>query len=111
VLVALAIVAVALAAASRAVAVSTDAAAGLKHRILAGFVAENRLTEVAARRAWPPLGTSRGSEQQAGVEFVWRTEVLATPHPLFRRVEVRVALAREPSHELRKLSAVLPREK
>jgi hypothetical protein len=45
------------------------------------------------------------------VEFAWRTEVLATPHPLFRRIEVRVALAREPSHELRKLSAVLPREK
>lgn len=108
---ALAIVAAALAAASRAVALSTEAAAGLKQRLLAGYVAENRLTELAARRAWPAIGTTKGIEQQGGIDFAWRTEVLATPHPLFRRVEVHVALARQPSHELRRLAGVLPREK
>ena len=111
VLVALAIVAVALAAASRAVAVSTDSAAELKLRLLAGFVAENRLSELAARREWPAIGAYEGSEQQGGIEFAWHTRVLATPHPLFRRIEVRVGLAQDPAHELRRLVGVLPREK
>ena len=110
VLVALAIVAIALAAAGRAVAVSTSGATEVKLRLLAGFVAENRLSELAARRAWPAPGVYEGTEQQAGVEFAWRTQVLATPHPLFRRIEVEVALAGEPSPRLRRLVGVLPRE-
>ena len=110
VLVALAIVAVALAAAGRASALATSAATEVKLRFLAGVVAENRLSELAARRAWPAPGIHEGTEQQAGVEFAWRTEVLATPHPLFRRVEVHVALSGAPSHELRRLVGVLPRE-
>jgi general secretion pathway protein I len=77
---------------------------------LAGLVAENRLSELAARRAWPAPGVHEGTEQQAGVQFAWRTEVLATPHPLFRRVEVHVALPGDASHELRRLVGVLPNE-
>ena len=110
VVVALAIVAVALAAASRAVAISTVAATDVKLRVLAGFVAENRLSELAARSAWPALGLVEGTEQQAGVEFSWRMDVSSTPHPLFRRVEIRVASSAEPGRELRHVVGVLPRE-
>lgn len=110
VLVALAIVAIALAAAGRAVALSSASATEVKLRVLAGFVAENRLSELAARRAWPALGVVEGSESQAGVEFPWRIEVLATPHAGFRRVEIRVASPNDRAHELRRLVGVLPRE-
>lgn len=110
VLVALAIVAIALAAASRAVALSSASAMEVKMRVLAGFVAENRMGELAARRVWPALGVFEGSERQAGIEFSWRTEVLATPHPALRRVEVRVSSPNDPSRELRRLVGVLPRE-
>jgi len=110
VLVALAIVAIALAAASRSVALSTDSALDQKLRVLAGFVAENRIGELTARRAWPGLGVSEGSERQAGIEFRWRAEVLNTPHPRLRRIEIQVMDPNDPSHELRRLVGVLARE-
>lgn len=109
-MVALAIVALALAAAGRAIALSTTAAGEMKLRVLAGWVAENRMGELSARRAWPALGTIEGAERQAGIDFPWRIEVLATPHPAFRRIEIRVARPDDPSHELRRLVGVLPRE-
>jgi general secretion pathway protein I len=78
--------------------------------VLAGFVAENRMGELAARRAWPSVGSSEGEEQQAGVDFRWRAEVLATPHPNLRRVEIRVLAPDDPSRELRRLVGVLAKE-
>ena len=110
VLVALAILAVALAAAGRSVALSTDAAVEHKQRVLAGLVAENRLGELVARRAWPGIGVTEGSERQAGVDFRWRAEVIATPHPGLRRVEIQVTGADDATHELRRLVGVLSRE-
>lgn len=110
VLVALAVVAIALAAGSRAAALSTDAAAAVKMRVLADCVAENRMSELAMRRSWPAIGAYEGGETQGGIEFVWRAEVLATPHPGFRRVEIRVATASEPARELRRVAGVVARE-
>ena len=110
VLVALAILAIALAAASRSVALSTDSTTDHKLRVLAGFVAENRMSELAARRAWPGIGVSEGLERQAGIDFRWRAEVLNTPHPWLRRVEIQVMDPNESSHELRRVVGVLSRE-
>jgi len=108
--VALAIVAIALAAAGRSVALSTDSALEHKLRVLSGVVAENRMAELAARRAWPGVGRSEGTERQGGLDFLWRAEVFATPHPRLRRVEIRVSGAGEPEHELRRLVGVLSRD-
>lgn len=110
VLVALAIVAIALAAASRSVALSSTSALDHKLRVLAGFVAENRMGEFSARRAWPGVGIAEGSESQAGIEFRWRAEVFGTPHPQLRRVEIQVMDPNDSSHELRRLVGVLARE-
>jgi general secretion pathway protein I len=110
VLVALAILAVALAAAGRAVALSTNSVMDHKLRVLAGLVAENRIAELSARRGWPAVGTTEGTERQAGLEFHWRTEIIATPHPRLRRIEVQVLDPNDPSHELRRLVGVLARE-
>ena len=109
VLVALAILAIALAAASRSVALSTDSALEHKLRVLSGVVAENRMAELTARRAWPGIGLTEGTERQGGLEFRWHTEVIATPHPLLRRVEIRVSTPDDP-HELRRLVGVLARD-
>ncbi|MBK5915360.1 type II secretion system minor pseudopilin GspI [Rhodocyclus purpureus] len=89
-LVALAILAVALAAAFRAMGVATRSAAELRERTLAELVADNRLAELRASRAFPPPGGNEGEALQAGQRFRWREDVSATPDPLFRRVEVRV---------------------
>jgi len=110
VLIALAITAVALAAAGRSAAISDVSAAEVKLRVLAGLVAENRLSELAAHSAWPQVGIFEGIEQQAGIDLPWRMEILGTPHPLFRRVEVRVLDPADHRRELRHLVGVLPRE-
>jgi general secretion pathway protein I len=110
VLVALAIVAIALAAASRSVALSTGSANAHRLQVLAGFVAENRLAELAARRAWPAIGLLEGTERQAGIDFSWQAEVFSTPHLRLRRVEVRVMDPDAPSHELRRVVGILSRE-
>ena len=109
VLVALAIVALALAAASRSIALSTDSALEHKLRVFSGVVAENRMAELAARRAWPAVGLMEGTERQGGFEFRWRAEVFATPHPQLRRIEIRVSTP-DDRHELRRLVGVLSRD-
>lgn len=111
VLIALAIAAIALAAVSRAGALSSTSASEVRLRALAGFVAENRLGELEARRIWPPVGVSEGAEQQAGVDFPWRIEVFATQHPLMRRAEVQVLDPADRAHVLRTLVGVLARER
>lgn len=93
VLIALAIISIALLAALRAAGQGVATLDDLRSRLLAGWVAENLLAEHRARGAWLPLGIRRGSEREGGIEFGWREEVVATPHPAFRRVDVFVFAA------------------
>ena len=105
VLVALAIVATALLAALRAAGQSTANVGELRGRLLAGWVAENRLAEHRARGDWLPLGIQRGGEREGGIAFAWREEVIATPNPAFRRVDVFVSVVPEESRTLSHLTA------
>jgi general secretion pathway protein I len=104
VLVALAIIAIALMSALRAAGQGTNNVGELRSRLLAGWVAENLLAEHRARRDWLPLGMQRGTGRQGGLDFSWREEVIATPNPAFRRVEVRVFADAEESHSLARLT-------
>ena len=104
VLVALAIVSIALIAALRAAGQATSASGELRSRLLAGWVAENRLAEHRARGDWLALGISRGTQGQGGVEFAWREEVIATPNAAFRRVDVFVSVPAEESRALARLT-------
>lgn len=100
VLVALAIISIALLAALRAAGQGTSNVGELRSRLLAGWVAENLLAEHRARGDWLPLGIQRGKEREGGIEFAWREEVIATPNPEFRRVDVFVSAASEESRAL-----------
>ena len=100
VLVALAIISIALMATLRAAGQGTNNVAELRSRLLAGWVAENRLAEHRARADWLPLGIQRGTEREGGFEFNWREEIIATPHPAFRRVEIDVYAGADESHSL-----------
>jgi len=100
VLVALAIVSIAFLAALRAAGQGTGNAEELRSRVLAGWVAENRLAEHRARGDWVPLGLHRGREKQGGIEFGWREEVVNTPNPAFRRIDVFVYSGTAESRQL-----------
>ncbi len=90
VLVALAVVAIALLAAMRAAGSVGDNATRYRHAVLAEQCAQNLLIEQRLRKVFPPVGTSTGSCTQAGVTFTLEQNVLPTPNPNFRRVQVTV---------------------
>jgi general secretion pathway protein I len=104
VLVALAIIAIALMAALRAVGQGTTAAGELRLRLLAGWVAENRLAEHRSRGDWLAPGIVRGTERQGGIDYAWREEVIATPNNSFRRVDVFVSATADESRALAHLT-------
>jgi general secretion pathway protein I len=106
-LVALAILAIALAATQRAMSGALGNAYELRQRLLAGWVAENRLAELRASRALPALGETAGEEQQAGITFHWRVNVGSTPNAAIRRVEVRVLAGADDAHALSTLVGYL----
>ncbi|HEX7454538.1 MAG TPA: type II secretion system minor pseudopilin GspI [Gallionella sp.] len=106
-LVALAILAIALAAVLRATSASTNHIDALRQRLLADWVAQNRIALHAGRGDWLPVGSQQGDEVQAGIKFIWDEKISSTPNPAFRRIEVSVASVEEPQHALRHLSGYL----
>src|SRR5918911_5005594 len=90
VLVALAIVAVALAAAVRAAGSMTQANVDLRLKLLAQLSADNRIAELRAAAAFPPIGIRTVACPQGKAKLECVEEVKSTPNPLFRRLEVRV---------------------
>ena len=91
VLVATAILATGLIAASRAALVATNDQGALRDRTLARWVAHNTLAEIRLQPLPAQVGNASARQvQQAGIEFTAQTKVTATPSPLFSRVEVEV---------------------
>jgi general secretion pathway protein I len=106
-LVALGILAIALAAVLRASGASTVHASEMRIRLLADWVAQNRLALQEARNDFPAPGKQEGEETEAGQRLLWSEEASATPNPAFRRVEITVTSADDPQHVLRKLTGFL----
>ncbi|MDR2196247.1 MAG: type II secretion system minor pseudopilin GspI [Gallionellaceae bacterium] len=104
VLIALSILAIAFGAVLRATSSATTHTDDLRMRVLADWVAQNRLALHAARGDWLAIGAQSGEETQAGVRLLWREEIIGTSNPAFRRVDVTVHAPDDPDHALRKLS-------
>ena len=110
VLVALAIVGVALLAAVRASGTMAQTNVELRLRLLAELAADNRIAELRAAAAFPPIGVRSNSCPQGKTNLQCVEEVKSTPNPLFRRVEVRVYSGTDASdHKLAELIGILPR--
>lgn len=106
-LVALAILAIALAAVLRATGAATNHVDALRQRVLADWVAQNRLALHAGMGDWLPTGSQQGQQTQAGITFNWQEKISATPNPAFRRIEVSVTATDDPEHALRHLTGYL----
>jgi general secretion pathway protein I len=105
ILIAVVILAVALAATTRAASLATDGAFETRHRLLATWAAQNRVAELRARRIFPPAATTRMAAEQAGLALAIEETVSDTPNPTIRRVDLSVADARDPGRILAKLTA------
>ncbi len=107
VMVALAIISIALMAALRASGQGASNVSELRSRLLAGWVAENRLAEHRARGEWFSPGIRRGTDRQAGIDFSWREEVTDTPNPSFRRVDIYIQATPTEPHVLAHLAGFI----
>ena len=109
ILIAVAILAVALAATTRAASVATDGALETRQRVLATWAAENRVAELRARAVWPATATTRFHTDQGGMSLVVDETVSDTPNPTIRRIDLAVADVRNPERVLTRLTAYVGR--
>ena len=105
ILIAVAILAIALAATTRAASLAIDSSFETRHRLLATWAAENRIAELRARRTFPAPNTTQLNAEQAGVALVIEEPVSDTQNPTIRRVDLAVADARDPNRVLTKITA------
>ncbi|CAN5369786.1 type II secretion system minor pseudopilin GspI [soil metagenome] len=108
VLVALVIVGTALGASLRAVSSLTQNSNDLRASMMATWSAENRLTQIRLAKEWPPFGKRSFNCPQAEMMLVCEEEILSTPNPNFRRVELSVYDAQSPERRIVKLAQIVP---
>jgi general secretion pathway protein I len=109
VLVALVIVGTALGASLRAVGSLTRNSEDLRGTMMATWSAENRLTQIRLASEFPDIGTRTFDCPQGDLKLICHEEVLSTPNPFFRRVEVSVANTQYPDRIIVKLNQLVPR--
>jgi general secretion pathway protein I len=107
ILVALAIVAIGLAAAVRATSQVTAGNENARVRLVATWVAQDRLVERSARRDWPAPGMVSGSAAQGPFAFAWRESVSATADPSLRRIDIAIAETARPDYVVARLTGYL----
>jgi len=110
VLVALVIVGTALGASLRAVGSLTSNSAGLRTAMMATWSAENRLVQIRLGKEFPSVGKHSFGCPQGDLQLVCEEEVLASPNPLLRRVEVSVFDQQNPERRIVKLVQLVMRQ-
>ena len=108
VLVALVIVGTSLGASLRAVGSLTQNSNGLRSSMMATWSAENRLANIRLSGLFPELGKRSFECPQGDLKLSCVEEVLPTPNPFFRRVEVSVYDTQNPERRIIKFTQVVP---
>ena len=103
VLVALMIVATALIASLRAVGSLTGNSDSLRANMMATWSAENRLVQLRLAHTLPAVGKQTYECPQGDLKLMCEEEVIASPNPRFRRVEVSVYELDHPERRIIKL--------
>ena len=100
VLVGMAIMAIVLISAMRAISSDTDTQQAVMTRSLALISANNTMTALYISQSWPSLGTETIPCPQLNYPFVCEQKVLSSANPNFRRVDINVYLdnGSDPEH-------------
>jgi general secretion pathway protein I len=101
--VALVIVGTALGASLRAVGSLTANSAGLRSGMMATWSAENRLVQIRLGREFPPVGKRSFPCPQGDLKLVCEEQVVTSPNPQLRRIEVSVFDSDNPERRILKL--------
>lgn len=107
VMVALVIVGTALGASMRAIGSLTQNSGDLRASMMATWSAENRLSQIRLGAEWPELGQRSFDCSQGELQLMCDENVIATPNPSFRRVEISVIDAKDSGRRIIKLAHVV----
>jgi general secretion pathway protein I len=105
ILVAVAILAIAMAATTRAASLATDSAVDTRQRLLATWAAQNRVAQLRALHIFPAVASTRLTAEQGNLALVIDETVTDTPNPIIRRVDLAVSDARDPARVLGRMTA------
>lgn len=97
-LVALLIIAIVLASSSRAIALFIDDVHDSYMREVASWVAQNQYNAFKIDKIYPNLGKTSNTVKMSGVDFIVTANVISTPNPFFRKVEISVTSKADPDH-------------
>jgi len=103
VLVALVIVGTALGAGLRAVGSLSSNGSSLRASMMATWSAENRLVQIRLGKEFPDIGKHSFDCPQGDLHLVCQEDVIASPNPRLRRVEVSVYNIENPNRRIVKL--------
>jgi general secretion pathway protein I len=106
-MVALVIVGTALGASMRAIGSLTQNSGDLRAAMMATWSAENRLSQIRLGAEWPELGQRSFDCSQGELQLMCNENVIATPNPSFRRVEISVIDAKDSGRLIIKLAHVV----
>jgi general secretion pathway protein I len=107
VLVAVAVLALALTAIISGGSNAARAAALMRDKTLALWVAHNRLAEIDLQLSWVQLGSSSDDVKMGGEEWTWRANVVGTQDPTLRRIDIRVNKRGEGDYQYAMLSSFI----
>ncbi len=79
----------------------------IEHKVLASWIATNRIAELSVAPQWPQPGETRDEVDYAQRTWIRRAEVSETAVENLRRVDVSVALADRPERIIHTVSGLL----
>ena len=103
VLVALVIIGTALGASLRAVGSLTQNSNGLRSAMMATWSAENQLVQIRLDKQYPAIGVHSFDCPQGELHLICQENVIVTPNPRMRRIEVSVSDIGNPERRIIKL--------
>lgn len=79
---------------------TTSATADARSKIIAHWVAMNKLTEIQVERKWPSISKKSGKTEMGddGTEWEWEYQVTKSPDDDMRRIDIEVYLPRHLSN-------------
>ena len=99
-LVALFIIALVLASATRAIGLSIDDVRSSYVREAANWVASNDYNEIIISGMYADIGVVTKDVQMAGIDYVLTETVSSTPNPYFRKIEINVSEKDKPTYSV-----------
>ena len=79
----------------------------VEQKVLASWIASNRVAELSVAPQWPQLGETRDEVDYAQRTWIRRAEISETLVENLRRVDVSVALAEDPERTIHTVSGLL----